>query len=528
MRTITLFVFFFLTFQLHAQNKLIRKISDPEYKSLETAIKDYENFLKMNINDTDYNVQKKFNMTFTSSRFFKNTMKIWDDREQGKQEFISVFDYVKASKNKDRKNYSAKFVLNPLRKPDIMLDQLRRQHYLTLTVKKMETWSEIVERTDTLINKGTDSTLAVGPDTTYKKVTDTIVKKRSVDNVIFIRTALANNVFSDFKLFAVSIPGKQPELEPLSEEMQWWVALPDNWKKFFKDKFKLEDYPENYLIRKCQGLQELDLSTQPEISDISFLANFKFLTKLNLTKTKVKDLSPIQNLKSLKELNIALTKVDTLLYLKNLTGLEKLDISGLPIHSLENISGLVNMKELTCSENKLRDLLPLKNMTVLEELDISLNYDIKDVTPILGLLTLEKLVLKKVEIKTLEPLTQLQNLIWLDCYNAGISDLSPLRRLPKLMHIDVSHNSVQSIEPLRSLNFVTYLGLASTRVTDLSPISRYTNLEYLNVGGNPGLKDLSSVPDETLLTLICNYTGIPSGDVQRFKKKNPDCKITYY
>lgn len=543
MRYITTLSILILTgIQVFSQDKNIRAVNAQEYSEISAALKDYCSFMQINLNDTAYEAKRAFNMKFTPNHLFKSNIPVFN-KDSGN--FVPVFDFVK-QKNRNRGIlYTQKIVSNPLKKPLIVYDPLRKYYFLKIPVKQIETIYDTVKVTDTVItsrkaaisdsaSSKTDTSLAVAATDTLT-ITDTLITFR-IDTIpseksnyldFYFRMTETQGKFSGFKIAAVCIPGQKPEREPLTEEMAWWIKLPKNWKKFFREKYKLTEYPEYYQIRKCQGLRELDISGQP-ISDISFLANFKFLTVLNLSKTQVKDLSPIKNLKSLKELNLSGSKVDTLLFLQDLINLEILDISGLPLQSLENLSGLVNMKELTCSENKLKDVSPLANMTLLEELDISLNYSIKDVTPITELQNLEKLVLKKVEIKDLEPLTKLQNLIWLDVYNAGIADLAPLKKLPKLMHLDLSHNSIESLAPIRNLNFVTYLSIASTRISDLSPIKNWRNLEYLNISGNPGIKDISAVPDETLNTFICHYTNISSNAVQRFKKRNPKCKITYY
>lgn len=531
MRFAIFIYFLFTSCVLSAQTKTIRKLNDAEFQNLKILFKDFENFLNVNLNDTLYEHQRNFNMKFTPVRLYSADIQVWDDRDPENMDFAPVFSVVKYDKNSGRFSYNARLIVNPLSKPDVLYDELRKFYYFEVPVKQVESWKELSERIDTVIAPGVsgEDSLGVGDSlqASVVRVMDTLVQNKNSDRVFVIRTTESNRVFGAFKVYAITVRGKQPKLEPLSEEMQWWLKLDDSWRTFFKEKYKLSNYPENYEIRKCQGLRELDVSNKP-VSDVSFLANFTFLEKLNLSKTNVKDLSPIKDLKRLKELNLAGSKVDTLLYLKDLTNLEVLDVSGLQIYSLENIAGLIKMRELTCGENRLRDLEPLRNMSMLEELDISLNYAIKDVTPIVGLVNLEKLRLKKVAIGSLAPLTSLVNLVHLDCFNAGISDLSPLSKLPKLMHLDISHNSVSDLSPLRSLNYITYLALASTKVSDLSPISRFRHLEYLNVSGNPQIKSISAVPDETLNTLIAHYSGIPTGEIQRFKKKNPKCKITYY
>jgi len=530
MRFVTLIYFLLISFILSAQTKTVRKLNDAEFQNLKTLFEDFENFLNVNLNDTIYEHQRNFNMKFTPVRLHSADIQVWDDRNPENMDFAPVFTIVKYDKNSSRFSYNARFIVNSLNKPDVLYDELRKFYYFEVPVKQAETWKELSERIDTVMTPAVSDGDSVQAETslpTVVSVVDTLIQKKNSDRIFVIRTTENNRVFGAFKVYAITVKGKQPKLEPLSEEMQWWLKLDDSWRSFFKEKYKLSNYPENYEIRKCQGLRELDVSNKP-VSDVSFLANFTFLEKLNLSKTNVKDLSPIKDLKKLKELNLSGSKVDTLLYLKDLTNLEILDVSGLQIYSLENIAGLVKMRELTCGENKLRDLEPLRNMTMLEELDISLNYAIKDVTPITGLVSLEKLRLKKVAIGSLAPLTSLVNLVHLDCFNAGISDLSPLSKLPKLMHLDISHNSVSDLSPLRSLNYITYLALASTKISDLSPVSRFRHLEYLNVSSNPQIKSISAVPDETLNTLIAHYSGIPTGEIQRFKKKNPKCKITYY
>lgn len=545
MRTLLFIPLFLFFFQVFSQNKVIRKLNDPEYKMVGELVKEYSKFLDINLNETAYEEQRNFNMAFTPSRLHKSTISIWNDKDSATPGFVPVFDFMKSYKNKLGMNYSARFILSPIKKPDVEYDQLRKYHFIILPAKKVEKWNEIQQRTDTVvvpIYSRTDTTalnrdtlsstvkidsVLTGYDTTFVVVADTIEKTNTSDNIFFIRTTETQGKYSSFKIYSLSVPGKNPALEALEPEMEWWVNLPENWKKYFKEQFKLNDYPEYYQIRKCQGLRTLDISKQ-DISDISFLSNFKLLEALNISGTQIKDLSPIKDLTNLRELDISATKVDTLLHLQNLTKLEKLDVSGLKIYSLANISGLVNLIELQCHENNLRDIEPLKNMLLLEELDISLNYDLKNVDPITELPVLEKLVLKKVKIESLEPLTKLQSLIFLDVYNAGITDVSPLKRLPKLMHLDLSHNKITDISVLRSLNYITHLELASTGVSDLGPISGFRHLEVLNISGIPTLKSLSPVPNGTLLKLACHYTGIPSGDVQRFKKKNPNCKITYY
>ena len=72
----------------------------------------------------------------------------------------------------------------------------------------------------------------------------------------------------------------------------------------------------------------------------------------------------------------------------------KLEVAILAMLYVEDISPIANCTELEYLEiqtNKITDLSPLKNLTKLHHLNIAYNFDLTDITPLYGLINLERL-----------------------------------------------------------------------------------------------------------------------------------------
>lgn len=121
-------------------------------------------------------------------------------------------------------------------------------------------------------------------------------------------------------------------------------------------------------------------------------------------------------------------------------------------------SDLLNLKSLNLSyalysDSNLDDLKYLKN---LEELDISFCSQEFD----------------------LRGLSNLINLKSLNLYGNSITDISPLENLINLENLNIISNKIENIEPLKNLTNLKSLKLNSNNIEDLSPVIKfYENLE---------------------------------------------------
>ncbi len=134
------------------------------------------------------------------------------------------------------------------------------------------------------------------------------------------------------------------------------------------------------------------------------------------------------------------------------------------IRDITPLAGLVNLGFLTLIENRIADLSPLTNLTQLKELHIG-GGRITDITP-LGNLT---------------------NLITLNLGGNQIVDISPLAGLTQLEKLVIDSNEIVDINPLVNLTRLKELKIDRNRIADFSPLHglSLTNLRYDEVCALP-------------------------------------------
>ena len=107
------------------------------------------------------------------------------------------------------------------------------------------------------------------------------------------------------------------------------------------------------------------------------------------------------------------------------------------------------------------------------------------------------------EIISLDPLSELSDLTWLDVSGTSIEDLSPIRNLNKL---EVLHASSTLIEDLSALKYnitLEELEVANTNVEDLGVLSSLRNLQKLNLNNTQvsRISNLKTCPNLTTINL---------------------------
>jgi internalin A len=83
---------------------------------------------------------------------------------------------------------------------------------------------------------------------------------------------------------------------------------------------------------------------------------------------------------------------------------------------------------------------------------------LKDLSPLLGLISLQKIY----------------------CFSTGINDIFPLSELINLQEIYTGSTGISDLSPLKNLIHLRRIGIESTKVNDLSPLSNLTNLESIS------------------------------------------------
>lgn len=147
--------------------------------------------------------------------------------------------------------------------------------------------------------------------------------------------------------------------------------------------------------------------------------------------------------------------------------------------------------ELDLWKRKIKDLTPLSGLTSLEKLIITYN-PISDISPLSGLLNLKELYMEgmgkgnpereETEITDIAPL---QNLLKLEILSASfhnISDITALSSLSNLENLSIGTANISDLTPLLNLTKLKYLYLSANSITDVSALTNLTQLEKLYLG----------------------------------------------
>ena len=107
------------------------------------------------------------------------------------------------------------------------------------------------------------------------------------------------------------------------------------------------------------------------------------------------------------------------------------------------------------------------------------------------------------EIISLDPLTELSDLTWLDVSETSIEDLSPVRNLNKLKVLRANSTLIEDLSALKYNITLEELEVANTTVNDLSVLSTLRNLQKLNINNTQvsRISNLKSCPNLATVNL---------------------------
>ncbi|MEL6650427.1 MAG: leucine-rich repeat domain-containing protein [Bacteroidota bacterium] len=196
--------------------------------------------------------------------------------------------------------------------------------------------------------------------------------------------------------------------------------------------------------------EELDLSTFPEIDELSPLSRMSRLRKLNISGTKVQDLSPIRNLTRLEQLNCSHTPVSSLAPMQYATALKEIAAHHTFLQNLEAVQFFQDLRILQLGYTPLLDINLLRNCPRLEELDLSYTR-IRDLSPLQGSERLRNLRLTGTPVVNLGALSDLQALATLYIDHTGVAELSPLASLGSLRLLFGEGSRISDLQPLLQL-----------------------------------------------------------------------------
>ena len=187
-----------------------------------------------------------------------------------------------------------------------------------------------------------------------------------------------------------------------------------------------------------------------------------------------------------------------------------------------------NWKTRLGSDIKLYDSIPLETVSTITANDFIASYPIKN--PTSGKTELRdkvfknnmkeldaklKLVTQKQrvdlsgirEIISLEPLSEMSDLTWLDVSETSIEDLAPVRNLNKLKVLRANSTLIEDLSTLKYNISLEELEVANTTIEELSVLSSLRNLQKLNINNTKvnRISNLKSCPNLTSVNLGGTY-----------------------
>ena len=113
------------------------------------------------------------------------------------------------------------------------------------------------------------------------------------------------------------------------------------------------------------------------ISDISYLSEFKSLEHLTLTNNGIENIDALSSLENLTQLNLSRNNISSLEALRGKDKIESLNIQSNNVSDIEPLEDLVSLQTATLSYNPITNLKPLEALPNLVELRIYQEHDVK-------------------------------------------------------------------------------------------------------------------------------------------------------
>lgn len=143
--------------------------------------------------------------------------------------------------------------------------------------------------------------------------------------------------------------------------------------------------------------------------------------------------------------------------------------------------------------NKMEGPIYSEDVADISTLSLS-NKNISTLEGIENLVGLQKLDLWKTDIDNIEPLSTLENIVYLRISKTRVTDITPLENLTAIEELYLQETDIENIKVLSKLENLMYLYLEKTLVKDISALENLKNLEDLYLWNTPNLDTSTSSP----------------------------------
>nr|KYP43887.1 Protein phosphatase 1 regulatory subunit 7 [Cajanus cajan] len=231
------------------------------------------------------------------------------------------------------------------------------------------------------------------------------------------------------------------------------------------------------------------LSSEQVLKDNNTADPTSVLT-LHLTHKALSDITCLANFINLEKLDLKLNNLTSLEGLRSCVNLKWLSVVENKLESLEGIRGLAKLTVLNAGKNKLKSIDPVMSLVSLRALILNEN-EISSICKLDQLKDLNTLVLSKNPISKIgEALMKVKSVTKLSLSYCQLQDIGiSLKSCVELSELRLAHNEIKSLPDELKLNSkLRNLDLGNnviTRWSEVKVLKSLTNLKNLNLQGNP-------------------------------------------
>jgi len=285
------------------------------------------------------------------------------------------------------------------------------------------------------------------------------------------------------------------------------------------------------VLAGLSSLKALDIDNCP-ISSLENLSTSSELRFLSCKNTVIRDLSPLKDLEQLSVLYLDNTEITSLKDLNNKEKLSKIYCDNTLLGKQKALD-FMNQNPHVLVVYESRELQKWFEGLSPEWIQIFMEYvqiDIKEPSKeeLHQLASIPEIDLSShTEIRSLEPLSQVQNLKKLNISHTSVESIEPLYELRDLNWLDMSHTKVNSLSSLENNNSLDYLNISSSSIEDLKALEQAQSLNKLymedvqvsDIGPLTSLSGLRELRADNCL--------VDKSQFEAFILANPKCSTLY-
>ena len=279
-----------------------------------------------------------------------------------------------------------------------------------------------------------------------------------------------------------------------------------------------------------ENIKTLDFS-KTSIYDLSALAGKVKMEILNASFSNVIEITALASCSAIKELYLESTSVVSLEALKDLKNLRILNISSTSVADLQSLSGLKNLEKVYC-DNTLINKERAEKFMIANPKTLVI-YESKTLKTWWKELTVDwRNVLSKLTGLDENPTDeQLARIALIDSLNIkgykSIVSLQNLSRLPQLTYLNVEGTSIQDLREVKPLKLLEHIVFSKTGINNLEPLLGLKKLKIIEAN-HTGIEKIEPLKGLVGLKLFyADSTKVWDTEAVDFLKDHPEAVIVY-